>query len=120
MPYSMLVFLHRKAGTTPDQFKAYYEGTHIPLTRGLTGTAFPLTHTRRYPRPILLVGADGELDYDAVTEVTFEDESAFQNFFAVLQRPENAAKIAADEDNFIDRARLNVFIVGDTAVTERL
>ncbi|KAI1322970.1 EthD domain-containing protein [Xylariaceae sp. FL0255] len=137
MPYSVLVFAHRKRGVTPEQFRAHYDEVHVPLVRELAGTAFPLSHTRRYPllpeaqkiddnttsdqnAPATeLIGSEHEFDYDAYVELTFEDESAFQTFFALTQRPENIIKISADEEMFLDRTRMTVVVVGDTTVTQR-
>ncbi|KAI1277405.1 EthD domain-containing protein [Xylaria sp. FL0933] len=139
MPYSVLIFAYRKPGTTPAQFKAHYEEIHIPLIRKLTGASFPLSHTRHYLRrnaqqqkadgntarnpttpAAVLMGTQAEFDYDAFAELTFEDEAAFRAFFALTQQhPENAAKIAADEELFLDTARMTVVVKGETTVTER-
>ncbi|KAI0188866.1 EthD domain-containing protein [Astrocystis sublimbata] len=136
MPYSVLIFAYRKPGTTPEQFKTHYEGSHVPLVRSLTGAKFPLSHTRHYlhrteqqsegnsarnpntPASVM-IGTQEEFDYDAFAELKFEDEAAFQAFFALTQQPENAQKIAADEELFLDRARMTVVLKGDTTVTER-
>ncbi|KAI0424466.1 EthD domain-containing protein [Xylaria sp. FL1042] len=136
MPYSVLIFAYRKPGTTPNQFKAHYEGVHVPLIRDLAGASFPLSHTRRYlhrsenqtdgntarnpstPATVLL-GTQDDFDYDAITELTFEDAAAFQTFFGLMQQPEIAAKIAADEETFLDRTRMPVVVLGDTTETRR-
>ncbi|KAI0421865.1 EthD domain-containing protein [Xylaria grammica] len=136
MGYSVLIFAYRKPGTTPEQFKAYYENCHVPLVRELAGAYFPLSHTRRYlhrthnqsdantarnpstPASVL-IGSQEDFDYDAFAELTFEDETAFQTFFAIIQQPENAAKIAADEEKFLDRSRTPAVVLGDTTETKR-
>ena len=65
-----------------------------------------MSHTRRYihrseeqrdnpvrnSRPLasVLVGAQEDLDYDAIAELVFEDEDAFKAFYAVtIAHPEN-------------------------------
>ncbi|KAI1213213.1 EthD domain-containing protein [Annulohypoxylon truncatum] len=135
MTYSILVFVYRKPGTTPEQFKAHYEGSHVPLIRELAGAHFPLSHTRRYihrsegqgegttrnattPASVL-IGRQEDFDYDAFAELIFDDATAFQNFFAVMQQPDIAAKMAADEEHFIDRSRLSVVVLGETHVTAK-
>ncbi|KAI1084673.1 EthD domain-containing protein [Whalleya microplaca] len=135
MTYSILVFVYRKPGTTPEQFKAHYEGSHVPLVRELAGAHFPLSHTRHYihrsdgqaegternaftPASVL-IGSQGDFDYDAFVELTFEDATAFQAFFSVLQQPDNAAKIAADEEQFLDRSHMPVVVLGETNITKR-
>ncbi|KAI1404956.1 EthD domain-containing protein [Hypoxylon fuscum] len=135
MTYSVLVFAYRKPGTTPEQFKAHYEGSHVPLLRELAGPHFPLSHTRRYihrsggqgegtkrnattPASVL-IGSQEDFDYDAFAELNFEDATAFQTFFGVMQQPDIAAKVAADEEHFLDRSRMPVVVLGETNVTTK-
>ncbi|KAI0553954.1 EthD domain-containing protein [Xylaria curta] len=137
MPYSVLIFAYRKPGTTPEQFKAHYEGSHVPLVRELARASFPLSHARRYLHrsenqadsntvrnlstpATVLIGTQDDFDYDAIAELTFEDAAAFQTFFGRMQQPEIAAKIAADEEKFLDRTRMPVVVLGDTTETRRL
>lgn len=37
MTYSILIFAYRKPGTTPEQFRTYYEGSHVPLVKAIGG-----------------------------------------------------------------------------------
>lgn len=53
----------------------------------------------------MLLGSQIDFDYDAFAELTFADVAAFQTFFGITQQPENAARIAADEDQFLDRSK---------------
>lgn len=41
MTYSVLIFAYRKPGTTPEQFRAHYEGKHVPLVKELSGEYVP-------------------------------------------------------------------------------
>ncbi|KAK2604280.1 hypothetical protein N8I77_007224 [Diaporthe amygdali] len=135
MTYSVLIFAYRKPGTTPEQFRAHYEGKHMPLVKEIGGEHFPLSHTRRYihrtegktedternanfPATVLM-GSQTDFDYDAIAELTFADASAFQTFFGLYQQPENAARIAADEEQFLDRPRMSVVVVGETLSTNK-
>ncbi|KAI1128319.1 EthD domain-containing protein [Nemania abortiva] len=137
MPYSVLIFSYRKPGTTPEQFKAHYDDVHVHLIRELTGAFFPLSHTRRYlhrseketdsntwRNPIspatVVIGTQEDFDYDAISELTFEDEPAFQKFFELMKQPENQARIAADEEKFVDRSRLSMVALGNTTETKRV
>lgn len=82
---------------------------------------FPLSHTRRYihrtegktenterngnsPATVIM-GSQTDFDYDAIAELSFADANAFQAFFGLFQQPENAARFAADEEQFLDRSR---------------
>ncbi|KAI1381210.1 EthD domain-containing protein [Hypoxylon crocopeplum] len=135
MVYSILLFATRKPGTTPEQFKAYYEGVHMPLLREIAGPQFPLSHTRRYihrsegqaqdttrnattPAQVLL-GSQADFDYDVIGELVFTDAAAFQTFMGLTHAPENAARVAADEEKFLDRSQLRVVALGATEVTKK-
>lgn len=61
-------------------------------------------HKANFPATVL-IGSQADFDYDAIAELSFADASAFQTFFGLYQQPENAARIAADEEQFIDRPR---------------
>lgn len=135
MTYSVLIFTYRKPGTTPEQFRAHYESSHVPLVKEIVGKHFPLSHTRRYihrtvgkaegternaksPASVLM-GTQADFEYDAMAELTFPDVGAFQTFFGIAQQPENAARIAADEEKFLDRSKTSAVIVGETLVATK-
>lgn len=133
MPYRILIFAYRKRGTSPSQFKTHYETRHVPLLKAITGPLFPKSHVRRYVQrasggrdsppnngnypATVLIGSQSDFDYDAIAELTFKDEAAFQAFFAKVNEPEAAAKIAKDEEQFLDRARMRVVVLGDCTTT---
>ncbi|KAI2619287.1 EthD domain-containing protein [Hypoxylon sp. NC1633] len=137
MTYTVVVFVTRKPGLTPQQFKEHYDNVHIPLIRGIAGPLFPLSHTRRYisrsqsdaqgtnttrnattPAHVIL-GSQADFDYDAIVEMVFPDEKAFQDFFKHVHGPEHGSTVIADEERFIDRAELRVAILGSTETTGR-
>jgi hypothetical protein len=53
----------------------------------------------------VLMGTQADFEYDALAELTFPDVGAFQKFFSIAQQPENAARITADEEKFLDRSK---------------
>jgi EthD domain len=134
MPYTVIIFAYRKPETTPAHFKTMYESKHIPLVQSITGSLFPLSHTRRYlaraecsPQgdsdestypAAVLVGGQADFDYDAIAELLFQDQAAFFHaFFAKVSEPANAQKLAEDEDLFLDRSRMRAVALDDTVVT---
>jgi len=120
MTFTFLVYVWRKPGLSPAQFKHYYETVHIPLVTSIVGDSWPLTHVRRYTAlkedssgPSVMLGDPTSFDYDVLVEETFEDEGAFQRFYDVVRHPDHAKTIEEDEDRFLDRARMRVVVVGD-------
>ena len=136
MAYSIVIYATRKPGTSPSQFKTHYEKNHVPLIRSLAGDKFPLSHTRHYiartpgenatndptnsGHPALtFAGTQPDFDYDAFAILTWENEAKFQEFFGIVSAPENAAKIASDEEAFLDRTKLKIAAVDQTSSTAR-
>lgn len=87
--------------------------TNAALTRH-----FPLSHTRQYihrnesagfPANVI-VGSQSDFEYDALAQLSFADADAFDTFWALCQQPGNAERIAADEEQFLDRPRCKYFI----------
>ncbi|MCJ1441552.1 MAG: hypothetical protein MMC23_002041 [Stictis urceolatum] len=136
MPYTALLYASRKPGTSPAQFREHWENKHLPLVKSLSGPDFPLSHTRYYLQrsedPIgsggpanrntpaaVLAGLQEDFDHDGFAILTFEDEAAFQRFYGKVSEATAAAKIAADEENFLDRTKLMIVLIGETTTTRR-
>jgi EthD domain len=133
MPYTAIIFAYRKPTTTPAHFKTMYETKHIPLVQSIAGPLFPISHTRRYlartegsPQvgsdtstypATVIVGSQADFDYDAIAELVFSDQDAFQAFFAKVSEPANAQRLAEDEDSFLDRSRMRAVALDGTVVT---
>lgn len=66
-----------------------------------------------------MIGSQGEFDYDAVADLVFNNVTHFQAFFGLYQQPDNAARIAAHEDQFLDCPKMTVVVVGETTVTTK-
>ena len=122
--FKIVVFVTRKPGLSPADFKDHYENKHVPLIRSLAGPIFPISHTRHYlardpvnPEhpPVFVYGDPKGFDYDAIVEVAFESEAAFLEFQKIMVSPE----VLEDEDRFTDRTRLRVVGMGETTVTRR-
>ena len=138
MVFTVLVFAFRKPGLSPADFKTHYETRHVPLLKSLAGQDFPKSHVRRYlqrselesPPPTaavddtsakypatVMVGTQNDFGYDAFGELIFENEAAFQAFFAKVSQGEAAQKIAEDEEHFLDRPKMTAVVLGDTIGT---
>ncbi len=105
MPIRMLVFVRRKAGLTPEQFRDGYENSHSRLAVRLFGHLW-LSYRRNY-----LTAArnfDGDLSgidvigFDAVSEFILRDEAAAAEMGRISR--ENIELLQADEARWFDLA----------------
>jgi hypothetical protein len=138
MTFNLIAHVWRKPGTTMEHFVDYYENKHIPLVYELTGSKFPLRHIRHYvrrssPDPTITPGELSNLetfatlfkdkpdgvDYDVVVEVVFEDKAAWEAFIGVFANPEAAAKLTADEANFVDGSKTSIILESHSATSKR-
>ncbi|EOA82705.1 uncharacterized protein SETTUDRAFT_96702 [Exserohilum turcica Et28A] len=135
MTYTTLIFLTRKHNITSEQFRDYYEGTHIPLVHSLLAHCWPVTFKRRYIArtlrkgfgtpanpdrpPLTLRGEAGDMDYDCITETTFESEAHFLNFYRSVYAKEVAEILTNDEANFLESGKTKIIVVGETWTTDQ-
>ncbi|KAF2645066.1 hypothetical protein P280DRAFT_496162 [Massarina eburnea CBS 473.64] len=127
MPYTCLIFATRKPTITPSQFKDYWENIHVPLLKSLTGDLFPLRYKRQYLArverkgfggpanpdhpPLVLRGSPSDFDFDAIGEMTWEDEKTFQRFHKAIYETDVAAQLAKDEEYFLDAGGLKIVVI---------
>lgn len=139
MVYRLVLFAARKPGLSIDEFRNHWENKHVPLLKSISGSTFPLSHTRRYigriadgttaragvspvvgstsESPAILVGRLEDIDWDGFAELIFKDELHFQQFFAKVNDPKAAEQIQEDEARFTDSEKLKVIIVGECTTT---
>ena len=108
--FKILLFMKRKPGMSVAAFRDYYETKHVPLAQkyssGIT------RYIRRYldPQPHPETGT-GELPYDVVTELWFEDERVFKGALAYMTNTIMPDEITADEANLFDRSSFKIATV---------
>jgi hypothetical protein len=134
-PYILVAFQWRKPGTTPEEFKKYYENVHIPILVDLAGPTFPKTHTRHYVTRIPSdpsssdktnanfkaavhpgTGAE-DFDYDVWSEMVWEDADKAQAFGARFASGIYAEKLAEDSANFVSTVKM--VMIDEPLVTTR-
>jgi uncharacterized protein (TIGR02118 family) len=108
--FKVLAFLSRKPGVSREAFREYYETRHVPLVNEVA------PRMQAYRRNYLVFGeplsrSDDMLDFDVVTEMEFPDRAAFETWIAAFRAPGATERIAADEENFIDRSRIRTCVV---------
>lgn len=116
MSVRVLILATRKPDLDPEEFKAHYDGIHVPLIQELTGSLFPLSHTRWYVERKQTTLDDGTVHYpasvvsgnqndfqvDAVSELVFESYEAYNQFNAALMQDEILKKVQEDCEKFLD------------------
>jgi uncharacterized protein (TIGR02118 family) len=111
MAFKTIALLKAKPGISRGEFVDYYETHHAPLVRQLMPGI--VDYRRNYVQAdgAFAFAASPPFDYDSVTEIWFADRASYDAAIAAVSEPEAAARLAADEQNFIDRARTRMFVV---------
>ena len=103
----LVALICKKSSITQGDFKSYYENNHVPLIESL----FP--SLSGYKRTYLLesnmlndalpLESEGiKSQYDVITELTFDDEEALNEFFERGANEEVVQAIREDEANFLN------------------
>jgi len=105
---------------------------YIFLLGDLTGPNFPISYTRCYIKrnegsspeaannpATIFMGSQEDFGYDAIGEMTFEDEAAYGRFIFTLQQPSVAVMYDDDLNMFLDRAKTKVVVMSDTVTSAR-
>lgn len=111
-----IVLLKRKAGSTPQQFRDYYENIHIPLGAKYVGHLL-VNFRRHYPSQLSsfvehevpegegpYFGEGVDCAYDCISVYSLRDEFAFKEMTEILSDPEIKTILAEDEERFLDRS----------------
>lgn len=114
----LVALLERKPGMSIEDFRTYYETRHAPLIASFLPPG--VEYRRTYVDHAGLFGANVArpedqpgIDCDVITTLSFPTEEIFTAAMGALRSPENAARVAADEENFIDRPRKRIFVTAD-------
>jgi uncharacterized protein (TIGR02118 family) len=109
--FKILLPMKRKPGISVEAFREYYENHHAPLAAKSSGMLS--RYVRRYlePHSHPETGAPGELPYDVITELWFDDEAVFRGTLAYLTTHVMPAEIVADEEQLFDRSSFRIMTV---------
>lgn len=111
MTCKSIALLRRRADLTREAFMDYYERHHAPLIVSLLPGI--VDYRRNFASFEGAFVSDGAtpFDFDVVTELWFADRAAYERAMAIATREDVAARIAADEANFLDRNATRMFLV---------
>jgi len=106
--YKIFLFMKRRPGMSVQDFRDYYENHHVPLCAKYTSG---LSHYfRRFINPCNHpeTGPAGELPFDVITELWFDDEKIFRDTLQYLTTTVMPDEIVADEKNLFDRTSFRI------------
>ncbi len=103
--FKVLIFLKRRSGMSHDEFRDYYENAHSKLCEKYAAGA--RRYVRRYVQPVanLETGEAGELDFDVITELWFDDRAICEKVLEIGSSMAFPAEVLADEERLFDRSK---------------
>lgn len=100
---SLIVFIKRRPGMSPEDFSTYWREVHAPLLLACTDFSRHIIRyeqfhgTARTSALGAMFGASG--DFDGAAAISFADAAALESAFA---EPRYLADVRPDEPNFVD------------------
>ena len=90
MTITNLVFVTRNPSVSFDDFVAYYEEVHLPLTQRVMGDTMPKEFRRLYTDSSLPTAIGPNRGIDLVLEMVFQDGEHVGRFMARIGESDNA------------------------------
>lgn len=116
----LVYMVKRRPGMSLEAFKDYYETHH----KEIGVAAFPgraIRYMRRYLTPIAHPTdgtGEGSTEFDALTEIWFEDEEAYRETMALFHDTPLGRFVVEDEARLFDRGAMRSFVVVEELETE--
>ncbi len=124
----IIFMLKRKAGTTPEHFRAHYESSHVKLAQKYIGHLLT-GYVRNYPTfamrnpsnvPAGTTPAPYDIGYDCVTEMFVNDQAAVEEINRIFNAPEINPILAEDELKFLDREATVMIVIDEVDTGTKL
>ena len=106
--FKILLFMKRRPGMSRDEFMRYYEDRHVPLALKYANGMTAYKRTFLQPRTHFETGECAELDFDVITELSFEDEETWSRTLKYLATGPMPDEIVEDEKQLFDRSSFRV------------
>lgn len=109
--YKILLLLKRRPGMSLEDFRDYYENVHSKIGEKYANGI--VRYVRRYlePQPNPDSGVSGELPYDVITELWFEDEKIYKGTVEYLSTSIMPDEVVEDEKRLFDRPTMRMATV---------
>jgi len=106
--WKIVLLMKRKPGMSVEDFRSYYETSHAPMAEPYSQGV--KRYIRRYlnPQNHPETGPGGELPYDVITELWFDDEAIFKATLGYVTTAIMPDNVIADELNLFDRASFKI------------
>lgn len=113
-PITALLYCYKLASINLNEFRTYIEDTHVPLVRSLLRDAHPTTHTRYYVNKEsgFMLGSPTPDEADLIAVITYDSQEHLQESMNRRTADGTRQVIEADEDNFMDRSKVRVVVLG--------
>lgn len=111
MTFKAIAMLKRREDLSREAFIDYYETKHAPLILSLVPGILKYRRNFADFEGAYAFPEAAPFDFDVITELWFADRAAYDRAMAVNAEPDVAARVAADEENFLDRAKTRMFLV---------
>lgn len=112
----LIALIARQPQISRAEFREYYETHHAPLITRL------LPMMQRYTRSYLpeqpdVPGDQGPANFDVLTELWFASDAQLQLFWQRIREPQVSAAIRADEANFLQSSRTQMYQVDEAELS---
>ena len=103
----LIALICKKPSISAEDFKTYYEASHVHLIESLFPTLTGYKRTYLLESNMLndalpLESEGGQTPFDVITELSFDDEEGLNQFFAKGADEEVVEANRQDESNFLD------------------
>lgn len=110
MVFRIYMLAVKAPGLTLEEFKHYWDNDHLNLLKEIGGDAYPDTHVHRYP---MQVAGPEDARYDGIGYLEFKNKEEFFKLKEIADKPENKVKLEADEKKFLDKSKIQMYVVDD-------
>lgn len=106
--FKILLFMKRRPGMSRDEFMRYYEDRHVPLALRYANGMTAYKRTFLQAQAHFETGECSELDFDVITELSFDDEKTFAGTLKYLATSPMPDEVIEDEKQLFDRSSFRV------------
>ncbi|KAL7952159.1 hypothetical protein V8C34DRAFT_299969 [Trichoderma compactum] len=110
MVFQVYMLAVKAPGITLKEFKEYWDNQHLNLLKEIAGDAYPAVHKHWYPEKLIGIN---DHNLDGIGYLEFARKEDFLKLVAILDIPENKARINIDEGKFLDISKFQMYSVSD-------